>query len=711
MKDCPSCGKELPDNAQFCRYCGYDQTTTMKINREAKQTLSPSAGMKPPDVPIGDSHPHTPTTSHKAVGKLSMPVRNTFSMVLAHAQDPKPEEPYRNLQKGRKLHVLTWGWLPILALTSALGVFSVAYAYTSSRLGAKEADPFFWLGLLLIFVPAVVRLLSATATRIERLSLLCFISVCFYLIHYMINPLAFTPHDSFIHWLTADNITKSRHLFDVNPLLPASPFYPGMEIVTNALSTMSGLNNFQAGVVVLIVAHIIIILSLFMLYEHITKSARIGGIATIIYMTNPHFLFFDTQYSYESLALPLASIVLFIMARQETLQKGQVWSTMAACLILGAAIVTHHLTGIAFDGLLLLWTLMYIFQRSSSTLLSYRLNLALTGLFGACLVIAWANLPGNPVIDYLSSYFNGALRELGHVLGGTSAPRQLFGVYTGQPAPIWQRLLAISSVILITLCLPFGLLCLWKRYRYSALVWMLSVFSLFYPVSQLFRFTNFGAEITDRSAAFLFIPISCILAIFITQFWPLRRLNWQKTSLITCALAIVFLGGTVLGAGPPSSLLPGPYLVGADERSVEPEGIQTALWARSFLGPNSRVSTDRTNRLLMSIYGEQDPVTTLKDNIDVTEVFFSPTFGPNEVSILRRAHVHYLVVDLRLSTALPVLGFYFEVGESGSFARTTPISRQALTKFARIPGINRVYDSGDIVIYDVEGIINASEKP
>jgi hypothetical protein len=38
-------------------------------------------------------------------------------------------------------------------------------------------------------------------------------------------------------------------------MLPVSPYYPGLEIVTNAISTMTGLNTFYAGIVV-IIAHV-----------------------------------------------------------------------------------------------------------------------------------------------------------------------------------------------------------------------------------------------------------------------------------------------------------------------------------------------------------------------------------------------------------------------------------------------------------------------
>ena len=173
---------------------------------------------------------------------------------------------------------------------------------------------------------------------------------------------------------------------------------------------------------------------------------------------------------------------------------------------------------------------------------------------------------------------------------------------------------------------------------------------------------------------------------------------------------MVLLGGVIFESGAALSGLPGSYMVVADGRSVEPEGIQAASWAFPHLGPDNRVGTDRINQMLMSTYGDQRVVTGLEDNVDISPVFFSSRVGPKEVAILQRAKIRYLVVDLRLSTSLPLEGFYFESGESDAFRLTSPISRDALTKFNTIPQINRVFDSGDIVIYDVGAFIDESKQ-
>lgn len=736
MHYCPFCEAELADHAIFCSRCGRVLSATTTISKAgSKRRPLPKDDIERQDtLPIrnlqvvedkgrfplrDDVQPLAVSTNkslaftlyHRVLGNLPTRMQYIISAVLTRAQDPKAEDPPTS-RTGRQEIVQfpasAWGWLPMLTLTSAWGILAVVYAFTTLRYFTVDVTIFFWLGLLLVFVPPMWRLISPAASRFERIGLLCVVGICFYLVNVLDTPVAFIGHDPLLHTRTADDITSSGHLFTENPLLPASPFYPGLEIVTNALSTLSGLNTHDAGIVVLGMGRLVIILSLFLFYELVTKSPRIAGIAAMIYMTNPHFLFFDAQFSYESLALPLAILVLFAMAHHATVKNGSRWMMLVAWIILGAIVVTHHMTDYILDGFFILWTLMSIARQPARLL---RSDLAKTALFGIIISVAWANLPGNPVVSYLSSYFAGAVDNLKQVLNGASTARSLFATYAGQPTPPWERIMAASSVVIITLCLPFGLLCLWRRYRYHSLACALGIASLFYPISHAFRLTTFGSEISDRAAAFLFIPVGCVLAIFITQFWPARRLDRKRTSLIVYAVSVILLGGVVLGEGQPWQIFPGPYLVAADSRSIEPEGINAAIWARSYLGPNNRIATDRVNGLLMSAYGYQYTVTALADNVDESPVFFSSTFGPQELSILREGQVHYLVFDLRLSTGLPYVGFYFEPRELGAFEHTTPISLKALTKFNTRPQINRVFDSGDIVIYDVGGLINAPEKP
>src|SRR5207237_10614979 len=79
----------------------------------------------------------------------------------------------------------------------------------------------------------------------------------------------------------------------------------------------------------------------------------------------------------------------------------------------------------------------------------------------------------------------------------------------------------------------------------------------------------------------------------------------------------------------------------------------------------------------------------------------SPQFGSNVENILMRHGVQYIVVDYRLSTGLPRIGFYFD-NEDPPYSK--PIDPAVLAKFDGVQNVSRVFDSGDIAIYNVEAI-------
>lgn len=686
-----------------------------------------------------------PLSHHTLLRRLPEPVQLFLLNCYRRARDPEPEAQYDSaslstratardaptLERSR-VHAVAPGWLPVLALTSALGVLLVAFAFHVSRSGGSGWEAFFFGGLMLLFVPPLCRQIAPAPPRFERITLLCVVGTGCYLIKVIASPLYFSMYDEFLHWRSVNDIASSAHLFSPNALLPVSPFYPGLEIVTNALASLSGLDTFTSGLIVIGFARLLMLLSLFALYEQLLKSSRMAGIAVMIYMANPHFLLFDAQYAYESLALPLALFILFVLSplqrisvflerveplapfmalthhQRKRLGSDQRWLTCIAWLALAALTFTHHVSDFFFVALLLLWTVMYTAMRLVPL---RRSNLVKTALFAIVIAVVSTLRAGNPVTGYLSSFLEVSLRELIGVISGSGGARQLFVSYTGQPTPLWERVVTLSSVGIIVCCLPFGLLCLWLRYRSRALAATFFIVALFYPLSQLFRFTTAGAELTDRAAPFLFIPIAAILSMSVVQFWPMRWLNWRHSTLLTGIIALLFLGGVILGTGPSSALLPGPYQVIADIRSIEPEGIQAALWTQTFLGPNNRLATDRINAILMGSYGNQRIISTIADKIDLSPVFFAPRLQQSQTALLKNAHARYLVIDLRLAQSLPLLGYYYEQGETGAYRHTVPISLSALTKFNALPQINRVFDSGNIIIYDVGGLLNAPETP
>jgi hypothetical protein len=579
-----------------------------------------------------------------------------------------------------------------------LALTGLAFAYTGARTETWWAAPAYWASLLTMVAPVSLRLASAAACRTERLGLVVSLGLALYLVKVFHSPVDFTFSDEFGHWRTATDLLQTGRLYSENPLISVSALYPGLEIITTALVNLSGLSIFETSVILLGLSRLILVFSLFGLYEQISGSARVAGIAALLYMANPNFVLFGAQFAYESLSLPLAALVLYTAACRATSPAGgRTELTLAILLGTGAVVVTHHLTSYALIGFLGVWTAVGF--------VCGRLSGQQTNPSGAFLVavvasLGWLVYVATLTIGYLAPNLGGGLSELVRLISGEAISRQLFRSFSGQEAPLWEQFMGYASVGLVLLALPFGLLQVWRGHRNSQLALTMGLGALAYPVSLALRLTPRGAETSNRSSEFLFIAVAFVLAVGIHALWLSSSSSRIRSMAFAVWATIIFVGGLIVGWGP-WARLPGPYLLSADTRSIEGQGLAAAAWAPDHLGQGNRIATDRINRLLLGSYGAQRPVTLYADRINTPLLFLAEEFGPPEQKILANGRLRYLVVDRRLSSGLPTVGVYFERGEPETYRRTTPISSAALEKFDHLEMVSRVFDSGDIAIYDV----------
>jgi hypothetical protein len=218
--------------------------------------------------------------------------------------------------------------------------------------------------------------------------------------------------------------------------------------------------------------------------------------------------------------------------------------------------------------------------------------------------------------------------------------------------------------------------------------------------------------VADRSSGFLYVGLGVVL-----PSWYLSRRSAQPASvgrhrwlllLPLGFLALIFLGGTVVGSGPTWLRMPGPYLVSADNRSVDRYNLATARWMAGSTPSGSRVFTDRVNGLLDEAYGRADVLTHEGGVTDMQAAAQLLLVGPQldkDASMIARYRVQYLVVDRRLDEGPPGVGEYIEDGEQPIPGKLTPTpTAAALAKFDRYPGVDRVYDDGPDAVYATGGI-------
>lgn len=599
-----------------------------------------------------------------------------------------------------------WGWFPVLSLVSALGMVLLALAHGGARYDAPWASQMYWGALVVMVVPLATRLVVPTIARHEAIAIVMVLGVVIYFMKLLQSPLLFTFFDEFLHWRTANDILQTGHLFQENSLLPVSPLYPGLEVVTTAVARLTGLSVFASGAIVVGAARLVVMLALFLFCEQVSGSVRVAGVATAIYTSNPHFVIFDGQFAYESLALAF-SLTLFrtLLLRQFCARADRAVLSGVAVLILWSLVATHHATSYIASAFLVVWAAVtVVFNRWGRRRFPGMVWLA--GL--AILVnVFWLLGVASITIGYLAPHLEGTIRSIMGLIAGEGSDRQLFKANNGVETPLFLKLLGLGAPGLITLCFPLGMLGFWRFHRGSNIAFVLALGALLYPATMLMRLTSGGWEVSARSSVFVFIPLAFILALGIEYLvvpWPLRWLRRYlerfRLWLFAPFIGVLFCGGIIAGWSP-WALMPWPYHVGADTRSIEPQGLAAARWASQYLGPNNRIAADRINTTLMGTYGEQRMITNLIDKVTISGVFLASHIGPNEAAAIYRGRIRYIVVDERVSTGLPLDGHYYEGWEKLVVPFSGPVNPIVLRKFDTMRGVSRVFDGGVLRVYDV----------
>lgn len=635
----------------------------------------------------------------------------------------------------RKAPRFALGAAPALALVAALGLTLIATANNGARLEHSGSEALFWAGLLLIYLPIVLRLFGRSASAPERMALVVLLGTALYLVKVVHSPAGFTLHDELASWRGVWDLLGSGHLFSENPLVGGYSVFPGMTAVTAALTQLSGLSIFVSALILIGVARVVLMVALFLILERAAGSARAAGIAIAVYACNPSILYFDSQFGYESLALAIAGAYLLVVMRGAGLnprdRRAPPINLLAALAVLtGGLVVTHHLTTYAMIAFLALWSgAIWVLRRRRpaaqllvpvpperrhqnhiSTLKTLRTRLRVGPALG-CLLLGAVGLcwfvfvAGGATQDELGSVFANAIEALFHLVFGGGGTKTLFKAGTGQVDPLIVRVLGLASVGVLALVIPLGVWRVWREHRTSTLAVSLAAVGLLYPFTLVPRLTAAGSEISQRASEFVFVGIGFVTAIlFLHLTKSVGRHHGRLLALLATGLTgLVFVGGVILGESPVTRQ-PGRFEVGAESRSISPQGAAAARFAYEHLPHDSRILVDGPNGLLLGSYGELDPVIGDIRGIPVTEVFFSKKFNRRDHIVIVHDAIDYIVVDRRLAHSLPVDGYYYDRDEPRANERTNAIAGASLRKFNAVPTIDRIYDNGPIVIYDTTGV-------
>ena len=410
----------------------------------------------------------------------------------------------------------------LLACAMAGGLMVVALADVAARDGSGAAHGLFWIGLLAIYVPAVLHAWSAPP-RTEAVIGVVLLGAALYLVKVLHSPLHFTFHDEFSTLRTTVDIERSGALFESNPLIEVHPFYPALELVTSALSSVTGLSLFVSGLVVIGLLRVALMAGLFLAFES-AVSTRIAGLATVLYACNPNFVFFDSQWAYESFALPLALVAVAMAA------QGRRTALLAIPIVITLC-MSHPLTSIALILFLVVWAGFdrWTAARPDGT---PRNELWILAGSGALFLTLWALLVARSLGGYLGPVLGDAGESLVDLLLGESGPKRIFGAAGVSDTPILERALGFAAVLLALAAVGLGVRAVWRRY--SPLAAALAVAALAYPLSLPLRLTEAGTEISNRASEFVFVGVALLGAVVLYE----RRFARFATPVVLAAAAV-----------------------------------------------------------------------------------------------------------------------------------------------------------------------------
>jgi hypothetical protein len=602
-------------------------------------------------------------------------------------------------------------WLPAVATCVGIGLLLVAFADARSRAEDSYAETLFWLGMLAIVMPVTARMAAVSTSRNERIGLVTVLGLGLYLVKIMHSPVAFTFPDELIQLYNTRQIVETGTLFSPNSVLPITPYYPGISLVAAVLGELTALPTFGAALLIMGAARLVLIWSLYLCHEEVSGSSRVAGIASVLYATNPNFVFVGAGFIYESLALPLAMVALYAVVRRTNRDEThlRVGLTVVAIAAIMTVTVTHHVTS---------WALLACLIAVAAYATVRRLILSTTGpvkkhpltwglaLLCGIVVLAWLIYVARFTVGYLAPVFSGALISVLRLIASEETGRQAFQSASGQVAPLGEQIVGVASVLLIVLGLPFGLWQVVRRHLDNPFAATLAGAALLYFPMLGLRLTPAGWETGHRSSEFLYIGISLVLALGLVRL-RIPAVRWLAPVVIASYVAVVFAGGLI--AGFPSSLrLPPPYMTSVAGQPIEPESVVAARWTKTALGPGLRFAASNSDANLLLAYGGQDAL--WGSNLGLQSMFMAPDINQSVIDILQTSGAQYLFTDRRRISWDLMFGMYVNSSVEQADPRARLIEPSAVSKFEKIDGASRVFDSGNVVIFDVGGVASASAR-
>jgi hypothetical protein len=598
--------------------------------------------------------------------------------------------------------------LACLAMFPPVGVVLIGLSYRQSIVGAGQSYfVWFWLGMLAGYAPLVVRLSTRTVPRWERQSAVAALALFSFAPKYLRNASGPLYFDERAHWLQVNQVVDAHRLFVPNDPVPIVQYFPGLHALSGALAQTTGLSTWTVAEIVVAIVHVLAAVAVYLTAETMLPP-RGAAIAAVVYMTNAEWVFFDTQFAYESLGVTLVLWTVYFAARLYAARRRSQRLRWSALLVLGGSVcvISHHLSTVALTTILTLCVASLavaalISARTGARTAPMRARvgwLAASTLLVGALLGAYLRFVAPSTSSYLTSSAGDALGQLMNLGGGASSGSRK--PFTGSQAPAFELYSALLAPVLVALGVGWHFLSsrAFTRDLRRGLALPMSLIACVYLASVPLVLTSAGSEPARRSWAFTYLGVAMVLGRLATDVLNRRR-PWAGWAI--AGVLIVLTVGNVAAGENIAYRFPGPYIFGSDARSVTANMLAAESWWRATRPGRSGVVADRFNGVLYQAEPGTKTATLYQGPIMDFYLNNNPP-SPYMAQALAFDQYDYLVMDKNIAKDLPLLGVYFAPDEGPHGGQLVPVPRATIERWAASPYTTRVYDSDQITIYRLD---------
>ncbi len=587
----------------------------------------------------------------------------------------------------------------------AVGAALVVWAYrTAATAPVQSYDAIFWVGMLLAYLAVAWRAILGPYT-VFWLGLLGLFTV---LPSFLMSPGSPSGFDAIAHFALLRNVISAGQLFQHTPLLPIATFYPGLESAAAAIHWLTGLSAWESALTLIAVVHCLLPVQIYYIARALPVPHRWAAVAGLVYAAAPSFVYFDTQFAYETVAilLMLTIVRLYVESLAAERSGSPTWKqTLSASLLIAVMsfglVVTHHLTTLSgilllSAGALLLKPMNGLADRKAGwRRLFVRYMPALT--LATCFAL-WVAFVAPETVPYLSPFVSSTASQLVALATGSAGSGAVRTIFSHSNTPGYERAAAMAADVMVALALLFAGFRWLRRPRLrSNFLWPF-VLTAAYLASLPLTLTSAGAAGSHRSWASTFVGVAFLPAALVILFELDKRRQWLRRTAATAgvaALAVLIVGNIAADASP-DNRFPGPYQFGSDTLSITPETLTFAHWVEAHLGPGARVVTDRFTALALTAHA--DAVTPIEQpSVPIANIWYSPNPpGPALMSAMERQGYEYLAVDIRDAQYSAAQTPLFYAGEPNR------VPLRNISRLATWPWLRLLYSSRHYRLYKID---------